>query len=139
MTDFPNRFVFIAGCFDALHMGHLAILKHAAALGSLIVGINRDSHLAKKGPGRPLRREHDRMKDLIDTGLVTGVIVFDGDSPLDLILRLQPRYIVVGDDYTLDQVVGAKECGEWGGEVVIVPRIPGFSTTELLNAKPLSS
>lgn len=125
--------VFIAGCFDGLHEGHLHILNEACKLGNLFIGINRDEHLAKKGPGRPLKNESQRANALIETGLVKGVIAFDGDSPLDLILRLKPDYIVVGDDYSMDKIVGAKECLEWGGEAIIIPRIPGFSTTQIIN------
>jgi D-beta-D-heptose 7-phosphate kinase / D-beta-D-heptose 1-phosphate adenosyltransferase len=130
-----EKVALIAGCFDGkdgtLHPGHLHILTEAAKLGRLIVCINRDSYLVRKGPGRPLSGESDRARALYATGLVHHVRVI-GDSPIDEIMEIKPDYIVVGDDYTIDRVVGAEECKAWQGQVVIVPRIPGFSTTGLL-------
>lgn len=126
-----NKVAFIAGCFDGLHMGHLHILREAAKLGRVVVAINHDAYLARKGPGRPLQTAFARERALYETGLVAQVRVIE-DTPIREILNLQPDYIVVGDDYTIDRVVGAEECRKWGGTVVIVPRIPGFSTTALI-------
>lgn len=134
MNNSPDKLVFIAGAFDGMHEGHKHILREAAALGPLYVAINHDAYLARKGPGRPLFTQIERAKHLFDTGLVSAVLLFE-DNPLDLIRRLKPSHIVVGGDYTLDRVVGADECWQWNGQVVIIPRIPGFSTTELLNLK----
>lgn len=122
---------FISGAFDGCHRGHLHILTEAAKLGRLIVCINNDEYVARKGPGRPLRNEFERTEDLYKTGLVSEVIIIR-DSPLNTILFLQPDYIFVGDDYTLDRVIGAEESKSWGGKVIIIPRIPGYSTTSLI-------
>lgn len=125
--------IFTAGCFDGgLHSGHLKLLREARALGELlIVSINRDEYLAKKGPGRPILKEADRVRSLYQTGLVDEVVVHDS-SPLEWVLYFKPNYIVVGDDYTEETTVGAKEAKEWGGKVHFVKKIPGVSTTALI-------
>jgi rfaE bifunctional protein nucleotidyltransferase chain/domain len=128
--------VFIAGGFDLLHKGHLYILSEARKLGDrLVVATNHDAYFARKGPGRPVDALAKRMENLFATGLVDEVHAIE-DSPLGLIMRLRPDIIAVGDDYTPDRVVGATECKAWNGRVIIIPRIPGFSTTkEVANAK----
>lgn len=126
--------VFIAGAFDALHYGHINILKRARALGDeLSVGINDDSYCAAKGPHRPIDTASVRTKKLIDTGLVDWVYTFSG-SPLSLIKTLKPDIIAVGDDYTVETTVGYPECVSWGGEVIILPRTPHISTTAIVEA-----
>lgn len=127
--------VFIAGAFDTLHRGHLAILERSRALGDrLIVGINTDAYCAAKGPGRPVDRAEVRAAKLRATGLVDEVYVF-ADSPLSLIKRLKPDVITVGDDYTVETTVGYPECLSWDGKVVILPRTPDISTTDLIAAQ----
>lgn len=124
--------VFIAGCFDGLHSAHLSILSRSRALGDrLIVGLNDDADLARKGPGRPIDTWQIRAQKLADTGLVYCVDWFAG-SPLDLILEKRPDIITVGDDYTVESTVGYPECLKWGGKIVILPRTPGISTTDLI-------
>jgi D-beta-D-heptose 7-phosphate kinase/D-beta-D-heptose 1-phosphate adenosyltransferase len=124
--------VFTAGCFDSLHKGHLKLLTEARTLGDLlIVSINRDEYLARKGPGRPIRTEAERVRDLYQTGLIDEVVVH-GDSPLEWVVKLKPDVIVVGDDYTEETTVGAREIKEWNGRVHIVEKIPGVSTTAIL-------
>ncbi len=126
--------VFIAGCFDGLHSAHLSILRRACALGDkLVVAINHDVYLARKGPGRPLDDLMTRTGKLYDTGLVDWVIEI-GDSPLEAILNWEPDIIVAGDDYTVETCVGSAECKAWNGRVVILPRTPGISTTDLIRA-----
>lgn len=131
MTSRPTT-VFIAGCFDALHLAHLSILTRSRALGDrLIVGINDDAHLARKGPGRPVDSAPDRVRKLMDTGLVHQVIVFK-DSPLEVIMAIRPDVITVGDDYTVETTVGYPECLAWNGRVVVLPRTQGISTTQII-------
>lgn len=127
--------VFTAGCFDGgLHTGHLKLLREARAQGDyLIVGINRDEYLVRKGPNRPVLKEADRVRSLYNTVLVDEVVVFD-DSPLYWIETLKPDVIVVGDDYTLETTVGAKEVLARGGRVHFVKRLKGVSTTQTLKA-----
>jgi cytidyltransferase-like protein len=130
-----KKIAFIAGCFDGPngpHAGHLHILAEMRKLAPYtVVAINHDAYLARKGRGRPLMKEEQRRAALYATGLVDEVITI-GDSPLEVIEFLRPNFIVVGDDYTIDKVVGAKECKKWKGKVVIVPRIPGHSTSEYI-------
>ena len=131
-----NKLVFTAGCFDGgLHIGHLKLLTEAKAQGSfLVVGLNDDGYVARKGPNRPIFTAEERRAQLYETGLVDEVCIF-GDSPLDLIEWFQPSVIVVGDDYTEETTVGAKEVISRGGRVHFVEKIPGVSTTAILEAK----
>lgn len=131
-----KKLVFTAGCFDGgLHNGHLKLLTEARAQGDyLVVSINRDQYLKRKGPGRPIRKEAQRIGDLYNTGLVDEVVVHD-ESPLDWVIKLKPDVIVVGDDYTEETTVGAKEIRKWNGRVHIVEKIPGVSTTAILERK----
>lgn len=137
MTDQP--IALIAGCFDGpdggFHPGHRHILTEMHKLAPegpyIVVCLNSDSYVAKKGPGRPLTPFIRRKEALYESGLVDEVFPIEA-TPIDVIKMLEPKYIVVGDDYTLDQVIGAEECNIWGGQVVVIPRIPGHSTSELV-------
>ncbi|HTR27952.1 MAG TPA: D-glycero-beta-D-manno-heptose 1-phosphate adenylyltransferase [Puia sp.] len=125
---------FTNGCFDILHAGHIASLSDAAREADmLIVGLNSDASAARlKGPGRPVNDQHARATVLAALLMVDGVILFDEDTPLELISLVRPDVLVKGGDYTLEQIVGAKEVISWGGRVVINPIVPGFSTTAIL-------
>lgn len=125
--------VFIAGSFDLLHLGHLYLLKEASKLGHVIVAINHDAYFKKKGPNRPVDNLNKRISNVFQTGLVDEIYAIE-DSPLALILKLKPDYIVVGNDYDESRIVGAKECLTWGGKVVIVPRIKELSTTKIIES-----
>lgn len=128
---------FIAGGFDLLHIGHLHLLKEASKLAPLYIGLNHDAYFKKKGPNRPVDSYAKRQKNLLDTGYVSAVFQIE-DSPLELILRIRPDYIVVGDDYAPEQVVGFEECKKWGGEIIIIPRIGGHSTTKIIEKMSLT-
>lgn len=132
MTSRPI-IAFTSGCFDGgLHAGHRYLLEQMNALDEsiiVIVGLNSDDYIRRKKNREPLRPAVIRRDDLFATNLVDNVVEFDEDGPLKLIMRYKPDYIVVGDDYSMDQIVGAKECEKWGGKVVRVPRLAGFSTT----------
>jgi D-beta-D-heptose 7-phosphate kinase/D-beta-D-heptose 1-phosphate adenosyltransferase len=122
--------VFIAGGFDLFHDGHLYLLTEARKLGDrLIVAINHDSYFAKKGPGRPIDPLTKRIQNVLATGLVDQIHTI-GDSPYEHIMFLKPDIITCGNDYPIEKVVGYKECAAWGGKVVLIPRIPGISTTQ---------
>jgi rfaE bifunctional protein nucleotidyltransferase chain/domain len=125
---------FTNGCFDILHEGHIASLSDAAREADfLIVGLNSDASTKRlKGPGRPVNDQHARAVVLAALLMVDGVILFDEDTPLDLINLVRPDVLVKGGDYTLEQIVGAQEVMSWGGRVVINPILPGFSTTGIL-------
>jgi len=125
---------FTNGCFDILHQGHIASLSDAAREADfLVVGLNSDASTGRlKGPGRPINDEHARAIVIAALLMVDAVTLFDEDTPLNLINTIRPDVLVKGGDYTLEQIVGAKEVLSWGGRVVINPIVPGFSTTAIL-------
>ena len=125
---------FTNGCFDILHEGHIASLSDAAREADiLIVGVNSDDSTCRlKGPQRPINPQQARATVLAALLMVDAVIIFGEDTPLELIKIVQPDVLVKGGDYTLDQIVGAKEVMAAGGRVVINPIVPGFSTTGLI-------
>jgi len=130
-----QRAVFTNGCFDLLHAGHVRYLEAARSLGHLlVVGLNTDSSVRRlaKGPGRPLTSEADRAEILAALACVDGVVLFNQDTPLALITTLKPDLLVKGGDYNLEQIVGRQEVESWGGQVRIIPLIPGRSTTQLI-------
>lgn len=127
-------YVFTNGCFDVIHPGHVALLHEARKLGHyLLVGINSDRSVrALKGPGRPLQDQESRAQVLAALQDVDGVVIFDEDTPLELIRALGPDVLVKGGDYAPDQVVGREEVERAGGRVVIVPLLPGHSSSSLV-------
>jgi rfaE bifunctional protein nucleotidyltransferase chain/domain len=126
--------VFTNGVFDLLHPGHIDVLLAARALGdALIVGLNADASVRRlKGPSRPVRTEQERALVLAALEMVDAVVLFDEDTPLNLIRALTPDVLVKGGDYTVDTVVGSQDVLARGGDVVIVPLTPGHSTTGTL-------
>ena len=127
--------VFTNGVFDLLHPGHIDLLLGARAEGShLVVGLNSDASVRRlgKGPERPVRSEGDRATVLAALAMVDAVVVFEQDTPLELVRQLEPDVIVKGGDYTPASVVGAAEVKARGGRVVIVPVTPGHSTTSTI-------
>lgn len=125
---------FTNGVFDLLHPGHLDVLTAARAEGdALIVGVNSDASVKRlKGPSRPV---HDQLARAVVLGAlecVDAVVVFDEDTPLELVNVLRPDVIVKGGDYTPETVVGADTVQAHGGRVVIIPITPGHSTTATL-------
>lgn len=134
-----KKIAFISGCFDGingLHIGHKYILSEMRKLAPYtVVSINSDAYAARKGPGRPLFKSEDRRAALYQSGLVDEVIAIE-DSPLEVIKMLKPDFICVGRaDYTPEQVVGFKECQEWGGKIVIISEDLGVTTTQMVKAK----
>jgi D-beta-D-heptose 7-phosphate kinase/D-beta-D-heptose 1-phosphate adenosyltransferase len=125
---------FTNGCFDILHPGHIASLSDAAREADfLIVGVNSDESAKRlKGAGRPVMDEGSRALVLASLVMVDAIVIFDEDTPLDLINLVKPDVLVKGGDYTLDEIVGAKEVKAAGGRVVINPIVAGFSTTGIL-------
>ena len=125
---------FTNGCFDILHPGHLFSLKQAAAEADyLIVGLNSDASVKKlKGPSRPINNTESRAIVLANLIVVDAVVVFEEETPLELIKALLPDVMVKGGDYAIDEVVGGKEVIANGGKVIINPIVEGFSTTSLI-------
>ena len=128
--DVEDTVVFTNGVFDILHIGHLKLLRHAKTLGNrLIVGINSDSSVKRlKGDLRPINGEDTRKESLLELGFVDEVIVFEEDTPLQAITKLEPDIIVKGGDYTFDTVVGNHLA-----KVVIFPTVEGHSTTRIID------
>jgi rfaE bifunctional protein nucleotidyltransferase chain/domain len=123
------------GVFDLLHVGHVTLLEAARAEGgALIVGVNSDRSVERLGKGRdrPIVPERERARLLAALACVDCVVAFDEDTPLALIEALRPDVLVKGADYAPDAIVGAKAVEGWGGRVVRVPLVPGYSTTDLL-------
>jgi D-glycero-beta-D-manno-heptose 1-phosphate adenylyltransferase len=130
-----QKVVFTNGCFDLLHLGHVDYLERARALGhALIVGVNSDASVRRqnKGPERPLQNEEARSRIIAALQFVDAVVLFDEDTPLDLILSLRPDVLVKGDDYAITQIVGGAEVIGWGGSVQTIPLVQGHSTTRIV-------
>jgi D-glycero-beta-D-manno-heptose 1-phosphate adenylyltransferase len=125
---------FTNGCFDILHGGHIFSLSQAASEADiLVVGVNSDDSVRRlKGEHRPVNNEHSRALILASLLVVDYVVIFNEDTPLELITALQPDVLVKGGDYTVEQIAGAKEVIAKGGRVVINPIIQGFSTTGII-------
>jgi len=127
-----DRIVFTNGCFDILHRGHVEYLHEAAALGDrLVIGVNTDASVQRlgKGDGRPYNDQDSRAKVLAALRLVDAVVLFDQDTPLELIQNIGPDVLVKGGDYTEDQIVGAEYVRANGGEVLSLKLVDGYSTT----------
>ena len=129
-----KTFAFTNGCFDILHPGHLYSLAQTAKEADyLIVGLNSDASVKRlKGPSRPINNTDSRAIVLANLVLVDMVVVFEEDTPLELISSLLPDVLVKGGDYTIDTIVGAKEVIANGGKVIVNPIVEGFSTTSII-------
>jgi len=127
---------FTNGCFDILHIGHLSILNFSRAhSGRLIVGVNTDASVKRlKGAARPINAEDDRALLLAGLAAVDAVVLFDEDTPLDVIQGLQPDVLIKGADYTVDRIVGADVVLARGGQVLTCDLVPGRSTSNVVNA-----
>ncbi len=125
---------FTNGCFDLLHPGHIKLLAGArAACDRLVVGLNDDASVRRlKGEGRPMQDVHARAEVLAALEAVDLVVIFEQDTPLDLIRRVRPKVLVKGGDYRREQVVGHEIVERDGGEVILVDLVPGFSTMRIV-------
>jgi len=126
--------VFTNGVFDLLHPGHVRYLQAARAVGgALIVALNSDRSVrAIKGPDRPINNERERAEVLLALGCVDGAVIFDEDTPYEVIRRIQPDVLVKGADWGEDAIVGRDVVEARGGRVVRIALAPGFSTTDLI-------
>jgi len=127
--------VFTNGVFDLIHPGHVELLESARREGdTLIVGVNSDASARRleKGRGRPVNGEAARARVVAGLAAVDCVVLFDQDTPLDLIQQLEPDVLVKGADYTRDAIVGADLVEATGGRVVRVPLVSGFSTSSIV-------
>jgi len=128
------RIGFTNGCFDLLHPGHVKLMTAArAACDRLVVGLNSDASVTRlKGKGRPVQGQHARAEVLAALEAVDLVVIFEQDTPLELISRVRPSVLVKGADYSIDQVVGREVVEAGGGNVLLVELVPGHSTTALV-------
>jgi D-beta-D-heptose 7-phosphate kinase/D-beta-D-heptose 1-phosphate adenosyltransferase len=126
--------VFTNGCFDLLHVGHITLLEDCRRFGSkLVLGLNTDASVSRlKGPSRPIVRENERARVMSALAAVDAVVLFDEETPLELIKALKPNVLVKGGDYTVETVVGHEDVLASGGRVEIVPTVEGFSTTNIV-------
>lgn len=133
-TALTGRLVFTNGVFDLLHPGHVDVLTAARRQGdALVVGVNSDASVKRlKGPDRPVRTETERSYVLAALESVDAVVVFEQDTPRELIRHLRPDVLVKGGDYTRETIVGADDVLSWGGRVEIIPLTPGQSTTSIV-------
>jgi rfaE bifunctional protein nucleotidyltransferase chain/domain len=129
-----GRLVFTNGVFDLLHPGHVDVLLGARQQGdALVVGLNSDASVRRlKGPERPVRSEAERAYVLAALSMVDAVVIFEQDTPLELIRALRPDVLVKGGDYSEATIVGAPDVRSWGGDVVVIPLTPGQSTTAII-------
>ena len=129
-----TNIVFTNGCFDLLHQGHLDLLIKTSTYGDiLIVGLNSDSSVRKiKGEERPFENEKVRSNNLLKLKYVNYVIIFDSETPQDLINTIMPNVLVKGGDYNDTTIVGSKEVISNGGKVKIIPLTEGYSTSSII-------
>ncbi|WP_433972757.1 bifunctional D-glycero-beta-D-manno-heptose-7-phosphate kinase/D-glycero-beta-D-manno-heptose 1-phosphate adenylyltransferase HldE [Tunturiibacter lichenicola] len=126
--------VFTNGCFDLLHVGHITLLEDCRRFGSkLVLGLNADASVCRlKGPTRPIVAETERARVMAALAAVDAVVLFEEDTPLELIRALKPNVLVKGGDYSIETVVGHEDVLASGGRVEIVPTVEGFSTTNIV-------
>ena len=137
LKEQKNSIVFTNGCFDLLHKGHIDLLNKASTYGDiLIVGLNSDNSVKTlKGQDRPIENEIIRSKKLLEISNVDFVIIFNSETPKDLIIKIMPDVLVKGGDYNNDDIVGSNEVISSGGKVKIVPLTKGFSTTSIIKSR----
>jgi rfaE bifunctional protein nucleotidyltransferase chain/domain len=130
-----SRVVFTNGCFDILHRGHVELLARCRDFGDhVVLGLNSDASTRRlKGPHRPVNDQLSRAVVLAGLSFVDAVIIFDEDTPLDLITQVRPDILVKGGDYIASEIVGADLVRQHGGEVKIIPLIEGYSTTSIID------
>ena len=135
MNNFLNKkIVFTNGCFDIIHRGHVEYLEEAKKLGDiLIIGLNSDYSVKRiKGPSRPINNEEDRKKVLLALKSVDDVIIFNEDTPLELIKKIKPNVLVKGGDWEIKNIIGADFVLGLGGEVHSLAFREGHSTTKII-------
>lgn len=131
-----DRIVFTNGCFDILHRGHVEYLQEAAALGDrLVIGVNTDRSVQRLGKGldRPINDQDSRALVLAALRYVDAIVIFDEDTPLELISAIQPDVLVKGGDWKPEDIVGSDVVKARGGEVRSLKLVEGFSTTRLID------
>lgn len=129
-----QKIVFTNGCFDLLHQGHIHMFMQTADLGDkLIVGLNSDNSVTRlKGSSRPIQKQEARAIILASLCFIDAVVLFEQDTPLELITQIKPDVLAKGGDYTKKQIVGNSLVEQNGGEVVIIPTLEEYATTKIV-------
>lgn len=129
------KVVFTNGCFDVIHKGHVDYLSRASSLGErMIVGLNTDKSVSNlKGPSRPIQDERSRAEIVASMFFVDAVVMFDEETPYELINFLKPDILVKGSDYSIDNIIGADVVMANGGRVETMDFVDGYSTTNIIN------
>jgi rfaE bifunctional protein nucleotidyltransferase chain/domain len=129
-----QKVVFTNGCFDILHYGHVDYLEKARAMGDkLVIGLNSDTSVNRfKGKDRPIQDQSSRARIMASLQFVDLVILFDEDTPQELISELIPNVLVKGSDYLAENIVGAEVVKKNGGEVKTIEFVPGYSTSRII-------
>ena len=127
---------FTNGCFDIIHRGHLeSLIQAASAADELVVALNSDNSVTDlKGPGRPILPENDRASLIAALRPVSAVTIFGEPTPLECILQIRPDVLVKGSEYNEQDIAGAREVKSWGGRIVRVPMVEGWSTSQIIAA-----
>jgi rfaE bifunctional protein nucleotidyltransferase chain/domain len=130
-----DKIVFTNGCFDLVHRGHIEVLANTADLGDrLIIGLNSDSSIQKlKGENRPIMDENSRAILLASLQFIDAIVLFSEDTPQKLIETIVPDILAKGGDYKVEEIAGHEVVLQNGGEVILVPFIDGFSTTNIVD------
>lgn len=124
--------VFVSGCFDVLHIGHIRLLEWASDFGSVFVAINSDASVERlKGAGRPVHSQHERSEMLLALRAVSDVFVFDDDSPAEIMAVLNPEIVIVGYDHSTEDK-HYRDAAEVGRAVKQAPHFSGISTTSII-------
>ncbi len=128
-----EKVVFTNGCFDIVHLGHVDYLEKASSLGTkLVLGINTDNSVSTLKPNRPIITEESRFRLMAALQFVDLVVPFSENTPIELILSLEPDVLVKGDDYQISDIVGAEEVLSRGGEVKTIELVDGYSTSSIV-------
>jgi D-glycero-beta-D-manno-heptose 1-phosphate adenylyltransferase len=135
LTSEAKKLVFSNGCFDILHMGHVDYLERAKNLGDhLVLGLNTDRSIgALKGAERPVQDQESRARVMASLFFVDHVILFDEETPFDLISAILPDILVKGNDYRIENIVGSDVVIAHGGRVETIPLVKGYSTSKIIS------
>ena len=130
-----KKIVFTNGCFDIIHLGHIDYLSKAKDLGDiLLIGLNTDDSVKRlKGNNRPINNQQERAVLLASLQFIDGIILFNEDTPHDLIKKTKPDILVKGSDYKKEEIVGADVIKNTGGEIITIDFLEGYSTTSILD------
>jgi len=128
-----KKIVFTNGCFDLMHKGHVKVLADCAEFGDiLVIGLNSDNSVSRlKGPNRPLQDQDSRAWVIASMHFVDYVVIFDEQTPFELIKLIQPDVLVKGGDYEIENIVGYDIVNQNGGKIITVPIVEGYSTTNI--------